>query len=221
MARDYHRVNAGDAVRLALPYTLVGEARLKATANAVRQIDRDGIPGDFVECGVWKGGNVILARILSPLRHCWLYDTFTGMTKPESGDGPKATSRWNLHINEKQPWCRAELSELLEAMNATETFDEKLCHIIEGDVTHTLTRQANLPQEIALLRLDTDWYASTIIELKVLYPRLAVGGVLIVDDYGHWQGSRKAVDEYFADKRETWETVERIDYAAIMLTKVA
>lgn len=221
MAREYHRVNVSDAVRLALPYTLVGAARLEATARAVRRIDRDGIPGDFVECGVWKGGNVILARILSPLRHCWLYDTFQGMTKPEADDGPKAAYRWNMHITDKQPWCRAELHELLEAMNATETFDEKLCHIVVGDVTHTLKLERNLPKEIALLRLDTDWYASTIVELKVLYPRLAIGGILIIDDYGHWQGSRRATDEFFADKQETWETVERIDYAAIMMTRMA
>jgi O-methyltransferase len=106
-------------------------------------------------------------------------------------------------------------------MNATETYDERLCRIVQGDVVQTLRHEANLPEEIALLRLDTDWYASTIVELKVLYPRLAIGGILIVDDYGHWQGSKKAVDEYFADKPETWETVERIDYSAISMTRMA
>jgi len=68
-------------------------------------------------------------------------------------------------------------------------------HLVEGDVAQTLTH--TVPETIALLRLDTDWYESTRIGLEVLYPRLAVGGVCILDDYGHWQGARKAVDDYF------------------------
>jgi O-methyltransferase len=218
---SYHRVNVAHAIAQAKPYTLVGGVRLEYTATAVRRIDRDGISGDIVECGVWQGGNIIVARMLSPLRRCWLYDTFAGMTKPQAEDGPKATSRWNYHKNMKAPWCEASRQELIDAMNATETYDERLCHIVQGDVVQTLLHKENLPEEIALLRLDTDWYASTIVELKVLYPRLAIGGILIVDDYGHWQGSKKAVDEYFADKPETWETVERIDYAAISMTRMA
>lgn len=217
-AGDVARVS--DAIQLARPYTLAKD-RLDSMATAVRRIDRDGIPGDIVECGVWRGGNIILARILSPIRHCWLYDTFTGMTKPDIDDGPKAQARWNYHKAEKRPWCRADRQELIDAMEATDTYDENRCHIIEGDVANTLKIGANLPEEIALLRLDTDWYASTIMELKVLFPKLAIGGILIVDDYGHWQGSRRAVDEYFADRRATWGTIAKIDYAAIMLTRMA
>ena len=70
-------------------------------------------------------------------------------------------------------------------------------HFVRGPVEETLP--AGAPDEIALLRLDTDWYESTRHELEHLYPRLAAGGVLLVDDYGHWEGARKAVDEYFAD----------------------
>ena len=71
---------------------------------------------------------------------------------------------------------------------------------IVGKVEDTLTVPANLPDKIASLRLDTDWHASTKIELAVLYPRLAAGGVLILDDYGFWTGARAAVDEYFANR---------------------
>ena len=74
--------------------------------------------------------------------------------------------------------------------------DDKI-EFIEGNVRETLT-QLKLPQSIALLRLDTDFYDSTLIELQVLWPRLSIGGVLILDDYGHWDGARKAVDEYIA-----------------------
>jgi O-methyltransferase len=211
-------MNVDGAIRLARPYSLARD-RMDSMATAVRQIDRDGIPGDVVECGVWKGGNIILARMLSPLRHCWLYDNFTGMPKPDVADGPKALGRWQQYQADKEPWCCATRTELLDAMEATDTYDPALCHIVEGDVTRTLRVESNLPKEIALLRLDTDFYASTAAELKILYPRLALGGALIIDDYGHWPGCRRAVDEFFADKPEAWEWVEQIDYSAIGLTK--
>lgn len=71
--------------------------------------------------------------------------------------------------------------------------------LIEGDVLETLVKTQNIPGKISVLRLDTDWYESTKKELEVLYPKLAVGGVLMIDDYGYWGGAKKAVDEYFAD----------------------
>jgi O-methyltransferase len=216
----YHRVRVTDAIRAASPYTLAKE-RLGATARALLQLDRDQIAGDIVECGVWMGGNVIIARIISPHRRCWLYDTFTGMTKPGEEDGPKALDKYKALAAKKQPWCKATLSQLIHAMNETDTYDDKLCRIIVGDVVQTLTDPANVPSEIALLRLDTDFYASTKMELEILFPRLAIGGILIVDDYGHWQGARQAVDEFFADKPETAETLERIDYTAIIMTRMA
>ena len=68
---------------------------------------------------------------------------------------------------------------------------------IKGDVLKTLSKEENLPQQIALLRLDTDWYESTKFEMNVLYPRIIKDGVLLIDDYTDWQGCKKAVDEYF------------------------
>ena len=86
---------------------------------------------------------------------------------------------------------------------------------VEGLVEETITRSA--PTRIALLRLDTDWYESTHHELVHLYPQLERGGVLIVDDYGHFAGARKAVDEYFADDPIL---LSRIDYTGRMAVKV-
>jgi hypothetical protein len=84
-------------------------------------------------------------------------------------------------------------------------------HLVRGPVEETLPAAA--PERLALLRLDTDWYASTRHELEHLYPRLVDGGVLIVDDYGHWQGARQAVDEYFAGTAPP-PLLHRIDYTA-------
>jgi hypothetical protein len=89
---------------------------------------------------------------------------------------------------------------------------------VQGPVEQTLLIESNIPKQIALLRLDTDWYASTKIELEVLYPRLVTGGVLIVDDYDCWQGSRAAVDEYFANNAPL---LTPLDYEARIAVKPA
>ena len=79
-----------------------------------------------------------------------------------------------------------------------------------------LALKKNIPKKISLLRLDTDWYESTKIELEILYPLLQKGGILIIDDYGHWGGSKKAVDEFFLDKY-VW--MHYIDYACRLIIK--
>lgn len=108
------------------------------------------------------------------------------------------------------------MSDVIQNFKDTETLDDALCKFIEGDVCETLLESKNLPDKIALLRLDTDWYASTRTELEVLYPKISSGGILIVDDYGHWLGARKAVNEFFG---KDLPPVKELDYTAIMLVK--
>jgi hypothetical protein len=90
-------------------------------------------------------------------------------------------------------------------------------HFIKGPVEETIPRQMPSPS-IALLRLDTDWYESTKHELIHLFPRLSAGGILIIDDYGHWAGARQAVDEYFAGLPEKY-FFHRIDYSGRLIVK--
>ncbi len=204
-------------INLAQRFSKSSKARLGAMAQAVLRIDAEAIAGDIVECGVWMGGNIILARKLSPERTCWLYDTFTGMTEPGDFDIKRSGARAKDRYAGKQgKWEAASIEEVREALRSTETLDDKRLRFIQGCVEETLRDEDNLPRSIALLRLDTDWYASTKMELEVLYPRLAPGGTLIVDDYGHWQGARKAVDDYFG---KDGPTKNQIDYTAIMITK--
>lgn len=187
-------------------------------AGALRRIDENAVPGDVVECGVWRGGNIILARQLSPNRVCWLFDTFTGMTLPDENDttraGGTAASRYAKKMKRGGKWAGVSLDEVRANLDAMGVLDEGKLRFVEGPVETTL-RNLYLPEKIALLRLDTDWHASTKVELEVLYPRLAVGGILIVDDYGHWMGARKAVDDYFGADA-VWE---EIDYTAVMRVK--
>ncbi len=190
------------------PYTKTSPERIECMISSLREIDARGIEGDIVECGVWRGGNIILARKVSPDRICWLYDTFTGMPEPGPHDGAKAKGKWRKH------WCEASIDDVIDCLVQTDVYDPNKLRFCAGDVAETLL--INPPEKIALLRLDTDWYESTKLELEVLYPRLQSGGVLIVDDYGHWQGSRKAVDEYF---RGSFFNFEKIDYTAIKWVK--
>ena len=89
-------------------------------------------------------------------------------------------------------------------------------YFIKGKVEETLNVKQNIPDKISLLRLDTDWYSSTKKELEVLYEKVSPGGVIIIDDYGHWGGAKKAVDEFFKGKY-VW--MHYVDYACRLIIK--
>jgi hypothetical protein len=136
-------------------------------------------------------------------RQVFLYDTFEGMSQPTQFDQDSSgqlAEVWLSNVPDTSiRWARASIEEVQE--NCAKTgYPNRLLHFIKGDVTATLEVQADLPNEIAVLRLDTDWYESTKKELEVLFPRLVSGGVCIIDDYGHWSGSKKAVDEYLSQQ---------------------
>ena len=188
------------------PFTMTSAERLWSLLNAVRYVVNENIPGDFAECGVWRGGSVMamakeLGRLNISDRKMWLYDTFAGMTAPttndvEAGTGVTASDMLSSTAigDGNNVWCVAGRADVEANVRSTGYPFENFT-FVEGDVAVTL--QNSVPDQISLLRLDTDWYESTRIGLEVMYPRLAVGGVCILDDYGHWQGARKAVDEYF------------------------
>lgn len=200
-------------------YTKSSEARLAAMRDCLLAIERERLAGDVVECGVWRGGNIILARKLAPERLCWLFDTFSGMTEPGELDrkpnGARALDAYRAKPA-SQPWAAASLDDVRSYFAETGTLDDERLRFVVGPVEQTLRDPAHVPERIALLRLDTDWHASTKIELEILYPRLAPGGFLIVDDFGHWLGARKAVEDYFAGSPVK---VEPIDDTAIVIRK--
>lgn len=205
-------------------FTMTGMERGYGLFQAVRYLDARGIEGEFVECGVWKGGScMLMIRTLQSLasesRTIRLYDTFEGM--PEPGD--EDVIAWNGRpVREKwesdalSSWA-VGLSEVREAVGSL-GYPEQKIRYIPGDVAETLPQQP--PEEIALLRLDTDWYASTLAELEELYPRLVPGGVLIIDDYGHFRGARKAVDDYFARPGIEPLLFSRLDYTGRMAVRL-
>jgi O-methyltransferase len=183
-------------IRIVKPHTMTSEERIAALFDGLEHVRRNHVPGDIVECGTWKGGNILgCLEYLQSFRMAktvWLYDTFRGMP-------PVGEHDVDLHGKSGRVWegdCRASLEEVKRILSRSEYPQERIRYV-EGDVTRTLRLKGHVPESIALLRLDTDWYASTRVELDTLYPALANRGVLIIDDYGHWQGARRATDEYF------------------------
>jgi len=213
--------------RLIEPYTLTSMERVRALADSVSYLIANRIPGTIVECGVWRGGSMMAAaRTLLGHgvrdRDVYLFDTFAGMTQPTAADvnyqGTNAASL--LARATPDPLARSfhtpvTVDEVRRNLTGTGYPAERL-HFVEGPVEQTVPAAA--PESIALLRLDTDWHQSTRHELEHLYPRLVPGGVLIIDDYGHWQGARRAVDDYFAQQRER-PLLVRIDYTCRLAVK--
>ncbi|MHC4948148.1 MAG: TylF/MycF/NovP-related O-methyltransferase [Planctomycetota bacterium] len=184
------------------PHSMVSPPRMHSLYQAVRHVVANDVPGAVVECGVWRGGCMMLAalalgRLGDTSRSLYLYDTFRGMPPPDAADGPVARERWSLN-QKRGGWCASSLDEVQRNMARTGYPAERIRYV-EGKVEETIPGVA--PDEIAILRLDTDWHGSTLHELEHLYPRLARGGVLLVDDYGHWPGVRTAVDEYIERER--------------------
>lgn len=202
------------------PYTMTSVERMFSLAMAVRFLVESKVAGDFVECGVWKGGSALLmARTLVELgvddRSLWLYDTFSGMSEPTDADGRRTWQRWrSLQRDTHNSWCYSPIDEVRATM-ARSGYPQDAIHLVEGKVEDTIPRST--PSKVALLRLDTDWYESTRHELVHLWPRLAPGGILIIDDYGKWQGARRAVDEYFEQNGPV--LLHRIDHTGRAVQK--
>jgi O-methyltransferase len=199
--------------------TMTSPQCVAALCQAVRYVVRARIPGAIAECGVWRGGSMMAVALtlqrLGVTRDLYLYDTFDGMTAPEHVD--KTSSGGRLAADRLGPSTLRLLEVPLEtvAANMASTgYDDALVHYVPGPVEETLPAAA--PDRIALLRLDTDWYKSTRHELETLFPRLSPGGILIIDDYGDWQGAKLAVDEYFAASPVF---LNRIDYTARLVVK--
>lgn len=193
---------ASSIIRMVRPYTMTNAEKLYAVITAARYVTRHDIPGAVVECGVWRGGSMhAMARTLDAMgsheRDLYLFDTYEGVTAPgprdRRNDGRRAAELMSSYSKTSRVWAYASIEDVQEGFRQVPYPRQKL-HFIKGPVEQTIPNEA--PERIAVLRLDTDWYESTAHELAHLYDRLVPGGVLLLDDYGWWQGSREAVDEF-------------------------
>ncbi len=207
--------------------TMTTPPRIAALCDAVEYIVRGRVDGDIVECGVWRGGSMMaaaitLVRLGSTDHKLLLFDTFSGMPAPTGADVDSAYDGYSLERRWRRKqrgsvnsWSYASVEDVREALLSTGYPAERVA-LVKGRVENTIP--ASAPKSISLLRLDTDWYESTRHELEHLYPRLVPGGILIVDDYGHYEGVRRAVEEYFAERSESI-LLSRIDYTGRIAVK--
>ena len=208
-------------------YSMTPKIRIYNLLQALKHIKQNSIVGDFVECGVWKGGNIIMFKkfheneFFNDNRNIFAYDTFSGMSEPTKEDFNliNKISAKNLLNKDKEKktntWGVCGLDEVKSNILKNVANIENI-KFVKGKVEETLMKEENLPKKISILRLDTDWYESTKKELEILYNKVSPGGIIIIDDYGHWNGSRQAVDEYFKGKF-VW--MHYVDYACRLIIK--
>lgn len=193
------------------PYTSASTERIMNVIDSVQYIVNNEIPGDLCEMGVWYGGlPMAMAMTLNELgdatRRIHLYDTFHGMTEA----GPNDLDAWGKHANDQwnQVACLNSLEAVQSNMALTDYPASKISYHI-GDVRKTL--KGKKPKEFALLRIDLDWYELVQCALVNCYGRVASGGIVIIDDYGHWQGAKKATDEFIHGRLVE---LREVDYTA-------
>ncbi len=194
------------------PYTMSSNARLRGLYRGVRSVVSNQTPGDVVECGTARGGSAALMGLtlnrLGARRGLWVFDTFEGLPPPTLDDPDFETAK--LYTGE----CRGELEEVVALFERLGILSNT--SFVKGLFQETLP--ACEVQKIAFLHIDGDWYDSVRVCLDHLYDRVSPGGIIQIDDYGHWAGARKAVDE-FLRQRSIDVPLERLDYTGRQFVK--
>ena len=196
------------------PYTMTVSRGFEPAYSLYKTVEylvKNDVPGDFVECGVWQGGSIILVALAlahfgDTSRKIYLYDTFEGMTQPGlqdvDWDGTNLKNKWDEDgqtENDGHRWGYGGSVERVQQTVYATNYPKDNFIFVKGPVEETIP--STVPDKIALLRLDTDWYASTYHELVHLYPLLVAGGMLIIDDYGWCRGARQATDQYIEENK--------------------
>jgi O-methyltransferase len=192
--------------------SLADRRRLECLMRLSESLAERNLGGDVVECGVFRGGSAIV--LADPLFRTssealvWLYDVFTGMPEPGPEDPPGAKGYVGLYVSSES---------VVRNTFACARIPDHRVRIVSGRLEDTL-RSAAPTRPIQLLHLDCDWYESVSVCLEALYHQVLPGGMIIFDDYGHWLGCRKAVDEFFA-KRSISVKLIPIDYTSHFMIK--
>ncbi|WP_395019644.1 TylF/MycF/NovP-related O-methyltransferase [Dongia sp.] len=209
-------------IRKVTPFTMTSHERLASLCQAVAYVVKNRIEGDIIECGVWKGGSMMAAALAlkhlgDTQRSLFLFDTFEGMSEPSEADVQASDKQTATAMQDQNAdgWCYSPIDEVRSNIQSVGYPSDKI-HLIKGKVEDTIPYA--FPKPFAILRLDTDWYESTRHELQHLYPQLVSRGALIIDDYGHWEGARRAVDEYI-EANKLPLLLNRIDYTGRIAIK--
>lgn len=175
------------------------------------------ISGAVVECGVWRGGMIGgIASILGKDREYYLFDSFEGLPEVKDIDGKDAAS-WQKNTTGVDYFdnCKAEAEYANKAMKIANVSDDTI-HIVKGWFNETLPF-GNYEFPISLLRLDGDWYESTMTCLQYLFPNVVPGGIIIIDDYHTWEGCAKAIHDYLSRNGRSERICQYKDHTAYLV----
>jgi O-methyltransferase len=207
------------------PYTFCSYKRLKNIWMLAEMIEKNKTKGAFVECGVWKGGcaaiMVYIAQKYNSKRKIYLFDSFEGLPEPTQKDGKRAIFYSNGKSQGKLKSIKKAIGKLAEVQHilfSTLKLKRKYVYFYKGWFQFTIPKYKNKVRQIAILRLDADWYESTKTCLNEFYNQVIPGGFVILDDYENWPGSKRALDEFFK-KRKISPKVIKIDSAGIYFKK--
>jgi hypothetical protein len=196
--------------------TMVTPKRLNNVYDLTEKIITENINGDLVECGVWKGGCVAIMAYVQKkhksYKKIWMFDSFEGLPEPTEEDGENA----KIYAKNKNKGNLRSIKKCVGPLEDVKAIFKKLdlnwsqAVVKRGWFQETLPNANKELKEISLLRLDGDWYESTKICLDQLYTKVSKGGYIIIDDYYHWEGARKAIDE-FLQKQKIKAKIIKID----------
>ena len=200
-------------------YSMISNERLINNIESIKYIEDNNIDGAVVEIGVWKGGSMLSMLLTYEKynknnRDFHLYDTFSGMTAPLDIDQDFTGNKANVLIKINSLFeAKCPYQDVYDNIFRHTTYDKNKISFHVGDIL----KNTFYPKKIALLRLDTDWYESTKFELDNFYKYVEKGGIVIIDDYGHWNGCKRAVHE-FLENNEDIELI-KIDYTGVYFIK--
>jgi O-methyltransferase len=202
-ANEMRKTPLHGAIRIVRPYTMGESDALNNLHRLGRHIAQSGLPGDHVECGTFHGGSAAAAAIgFGPgTRTMWLYDSFEGLPEPKAIDGPDA-AQWT-------GGCVGAIEKLNDILTKINVPENRIC-IRKGWFQDTFVEP--LPEKIALLHIDADWYDSVALALDTFYDRVVEGGVIVLDDFGYWEGCRVAFYD-FCIKKKIKPLIERCGIA--------
>jgi O-methyltransferase len=204
--------------KIVRPYTLVSPERMQSLFRLALRIERERVAGDVMECGVCNGGTAaILARSATHSRlnrTVWLFDSFQGMPQTAPQDGTSFDGHAPEEHIGKVVGDVSRVNEVLRLVRA----DMGRLRIVPGWFQDTFPTISPSISQIALLNIDADWHESVKLCLEMFYDRVVSGGFISFDDYGHWPGCRKAVDEFF-QHRQLSHKLHEVDYTARWIQK--
>jgi O-methyltransferase len=172
-------------------FTMVGQRRARALFRLAAMVERQGVPGVIVDCGVWNGGSTILMSVAAPSRGVWAFDSFEGM--PEAGEfDDELAHKFTGEVRGSETKLRDGFEHFASSQRL---------RVAKGWFEETFPRFSEQIDTVAMLHVDADWYESVKVALETFYPKLAAGGYCLVDDYNFWSGTRRAVDEFRAERQ--------------------